>query len=73
MTHTDFAETITNLPADQQNAFFEALKGQLFEEDWLTTVKFISLYGMLHNPEKYHAMKDATKHTMYERMVAHGI
>lgn len=73
MTPCEFADTITNLPTDRQNAFFETLKDQLSEEDWLTTVKFISLYGMLHNPEKYNALKNAMAHTMYERLVAHGI
>lgn len=73
MTHIEFADTITNLTAYQQNAFFEALKGQLSEEDWLATVKYISLHGMLHNPEKYNALKKAMAHTMYERLVAHGI
>lgn len=66
MTHTEFADTICNLPIEQQNAFFETLKNYLSEEDWLTTVKFISLHGMFHNPEKYFAMKNAVKDTLSE-------
>ena len=66
MTYIEFAETINNLPIPQQNAFFETLKNYLSEEDWLTTVKFISLHGMFHNPDKYTAMKDAVKDTLLE-------
>lgn len=66
MTHTEFADTVSRLPADQQNAFFESLKDQLSEEDWLAAVKFISLYGMFHNPEKYTALKNAVLDTLKE-------
>lgn len=66
MTHIEFADTITNLSVEQQNTFFEALKNYLSEEDWLTTVKFISLHGMFHNPEKYAAMKNAVRDTLSE-------
>jgi hypothetical protein len=72
MTHTEFADTITNLPVEQQNAFFETLKDQLSEKDWLTAVKFISLYGMFHNPEKYAAMKNAVLETLKE-VIYNGI
>lgn len=70
MTATEFAQTIIELPVDKQNAFFEDLKDRLSEEDWLTTVKFISLYGMFTNPEKYAAMKNAVAATLVEEVFA---
>lgn len=66
MTPNEFADTIINLPTERQNAFFEVLKNHLSEEDWLTTVKFISLHGMFHNPDKYFAMKNAIRDTLSE-------
>ena len=66
MTPCEFAETINNLPTEQQNAFFEVLKDQLSEKDWLTTVKFISLHGMFHNPDKFTSMKNAVCDTLKE-------
>lgn len=71
MTPNEFAETILRLPVDQQNAFFETLKGQLSEEDWLATVKFISLFGMYHNPGKFYAMKKAVKAVLVEELFGH--
>lgn len=72
MSPYEFAETVTNLPVEQQNTFFETLKNYLSEEDWLTTVKFISLHGMFHNPDKYTAMKNAVKDALVE-VIYNGI
>ena len=72
MTVNEFADTVIQLPAEQQNTFFEILKNQLSEEDWLTTVKFISLHGMFLNPDKYTAMKNAVKDTLSE-VIFNGI
>ena len=71
MTAAEFAETIIHLPVEQQNAFFEALKDQLSEEDWLATVKFISVFGMFHSHAKYNAMKKAIKATLVEEFFGH--
>ena len=71
MTPNEFAETILRLPVEKQNAFFETLKDQLPEEDWLATVKFISLLGMYLNPAKYNAMKNAVKATLVEELFGH--
>lgn len=59
MTTTEFLDTVSNLPAEQQNAFIEAIKSQLTEEEWLATVKCISLFGMFKSPAKYKAMRSA--------------
>lgn len=66
MTPYEFADAINNLPVAQQNSFFEVLKDQLSEKDWLTTVKFISLHGIFTNPEKYTALKNAVCDTLKE-------
>lgn len=71
MTATEFAETIIHLPVEQQNAFFEALKGHLSEEDWLATVKYVSLHGMFRSPAKFNAMKNAVKATLFEELFGH--
>ena len=71
MSHTEFAETIIHLPVEQQNAFFETLKDQLSEEDWLATVKFISLYGMFRSPAKHKAMKKAVLAQLVEELFGH--
>ena len=73
MTPTEFADTIIHLPADKQNEFFETLKGQLSEEDWLATVEFISVYGMFHSPAKYNAMKQAIGDTLCEEIFGHTV
>lgn len=71
MTPNEFAETIIHLPVEQQNAFFEALREHLSEEDWLATVKFISVFGMYHSQAKYNAMKQAVKETIVEELFGH--
>lgn len=68
MTPYEFAETVNNLPVAQQNAFFEVLKEQLSEKDWLTTIKFISLDGLFRNPDKYTALKNAVCDTLKEEL-----
>lgn len=59
MTITEFATTVTNMPAEKQNEFFEKLKTELSEEDWNTTVKFISIFGLITNQAKYKAVRSA--------------
>lgn len=71
MSHTEFADIIIHLPAEQQNAFFEALKGELSEEEWLATVKWVSVYGMFKSPAKYNAMKKAVKAALVEELYGH--
>lgn len=71
MTPNEFAETIIHLPVEQQNAFFETLKDQLSEEDWLVTVKFISVYGMFRSPAKHKAMKKAVLAQLVEELFGH--
>jgi hypothetical protein len=70
-TPNDFAEYIIHLPVDMQNKFLEVLKEELSEEDWLTTVKFISLHGMYRSEAKYNAMKHAVKATLIEEIFGH--
>ena len=71
MTPREFAHTICQMPAEQQNAFFEELKGRLCEEEWLATVQFISLCGLYLHPGKYNAMKEAMKEIMFEEIFGH--
>ena len=71
MTPEEFAETIIHLPVEQQNAFFEILKDQLSEADWMATVQFISVFGMYRSPAKYYAMKNAVKSTLFEELFGH--
>jgi hypothetical protein len=59
MKIADFARTVTNLPAEQQNEFFRKLKTELSEEDYNTTVQFISIFGLITNPAKYKAARSA--------------
>lgn len=73
MNPMEFAEIIINLSPEQQNEFFENLKEQLSEEDWKTTVKFISLYGMFKNPEKFEAMKNAVCDMLCENIYGHTV
>ena len=71
MTPREFADTIIHLPVEMQNEFFETLKNQLSEEDWLATVQFISLHGMFRHPGKYNAMKEAMMDVMFEEIFGH--
>ena len=70
MTPIEFAEIVNQLPVDKRETFFDNLKDQLSEEEWLVTVRFIGLYGMLKNPEKYNAMKDAVRDILCEELFA---
>lgn len=71
MTPNEFAETVIHLSAEKRSEFFEALKDQLSEEDWLTVVKFISLHGLFHSEAKYKALKKAVKATLVEELFGH--
>ena len=71
MTPNEFAETIIHLPVEQQNAFFEILKDQLSEEDWMATVQFISLNGMYRSPAKFNALKKAVEAQLVEEFYGH--
>lgn len=59
MTAVEFAYTVTNMDAEAKTAFFERLKDNLSEEDYNTTVQFISWIGMFRSPAKYKAMRTA--------------
>ena len=69
MTPTEFLDTVSNLPAEQQNAFFEAIKDQLTEKEWLATVQCISLFGMFKSPAKYKAMRSALCEALFSMNV----
>lgn len=71
MTPNEFADTVIHLSVEKQNKFFETLKDQLSEEDWLTVVKFISLHGMFHSEARYKALKKAVKATLTEEIFGH--
>lgn len=72
MTAMDFANAIVALPAEEQNACFEALKGVLSEKDYNTTVQFIALHGMFTNPAKYYAMREAVKEMIVAEFFANN-
>ena len=59
MTIVEFARTVLSMTAEHQNEFFNNLKTVLSEEDWNTTVKFISSVDLLTNPAKYKAVRSA--------------
>ena len=65
MTIVEFANTVTNLPAEKQNEFFNSLKDVLSEEELNATIQFISLFGMFTNPMKYKAMRTALCEEMF--------
>lgn len=71
MTATEFAQTVAQLPADQQNAFLAKLKEVLTEYEYKTTASYISLFAMYHNPAKYNAMKNAVKAQLVEELFGH--
>ena len=73
MNPMEFAAQIIQMSAEQQNAFFERLKSELSEEDWNTTVKFISLFGMFKNPAKYEAIKTAVCDALCEDFYGHTV
>ena len=72
MTATEFAQTFTQLPTDQQNALLANLKEVLSEDEYKTTASFLSLFGMFQNPEKYEAMKNAVREKVCENLFAHA-
>ena len=55
----EFADTVSAMPAEMQNEFFEILRNELSEEDCLTVMKFVSLNSLFKSPAKYEAMKHA--------------
>lgn len=71
MNEREFADTIISMPTEKQNEFFEALKGQLPEEDRIAVMKYISLWGMYNNPAKYNAMKNAVLDMLCEEFYGH--
>ena len=72
MTAFEFAQTVTQLPADQQNAMLARLKEVLTEDEYKTTASFLSLFGMFTNPEKYEAMKNAVREMVCEEFFGHA-
>ena len=73
MTMFEFAETVNGMPVEKRNEFIERLKGELSEDEWNATVKFISLYGMFKSPVKYEAMKNAVCDTLCEELYGHTV
>lgn len=71
MTANEFAATVAALPAAQQNEFFEILKDTFSEEDYIETVKRVSLESMFRSVGKYNAMKEAVKATLFEDIFGH--
>lgn len=65
MTMYEFADTVCKLPVEQQNEFCSSLKEILSEDEYLATVKFISLWGMFKSPAKYKAMRTAISETLF--------
>lgn len=68
-----FASMIISMSPEIQNEFFEKLKSELNEEDWLTVAKFISLWSMYNNPAKYKAMKKAIGDMLCEEIYGHTV
>ena len=65
MTAIEFANTVTNLPAEKQNEFFDELKNILSEEDYMTTIKYVSFIGLFKSPAKYKALRSALCEAMF--------
>ena len=61
------------MPIERRNEFFERLKKELSEDEWLATVKFISLFGMFKSPVKYEAMKNAVCDMICEDVFGHTV
>ena len=59
MTAVEFASTVLSMSNEKQNEFFNKLKTVLSEEDWKTTVLYISSIDLLTNPAKYKAVRTA--------------
>lgn len=59
MTAAEFANTVTDLPIEKQNEFFDNLKSVLSEEDYIATVKYVSFIGLFKSQEKYKALRSA--------------
>lgn len=71
MTAFEFAKTVCELPAEQQNELLANLKEVLTEDEYTATAQFISLLGIYHNPAKYHALKNAVRDMMLEKYFGH--
>lgn len=65
MTAAEFANTVTNLPVEMQNEFFASLKEVLSEEDYRTTLEFVSWIGMFKSPTKYKALRTAISEKLF--------
>ena len=65
MTMTEFARTVLSMSEEKQNEFFSVLKTELSEEDWNTTVQFISIFSLLTNSSKYKAVRTAICETLF--------
>ena len=73
MTSMEFANKVIQMPAEKQNALFESLKKELSKEDWETMVKFISLYSMFNNADKYEAVKNAVRDQLCKEIYGHTV
>lgn len=65
MNAIEFANTVTNLPVEMQNEFFENLKEVLSEEDYKTTLEFVSWIGIFKSPAKYKALRTAISEELF--------
>ena len=65
MTAVEFANTVTNLPAEKQNEFFASLKDVLSEEEWNVTVQYIGWIGLFKSPAKYKALRTAISEELF--------
>ena len=59
MTMVEFADTVSNLPADMQNEFFANLPECLTDDEKLAVIKYCSLFGLFKSPAKYKALRSA--------------
>lgn len=65
MTPVEFAMEVSSLPAEAQNEFFESIKEFLSQDEYLETVKYISLTGLFRSPAKYKALRSAIYQTLF--------
>ena len=73
MGSLEFAGIIASLSAENQNEFFESLKGKISDEDLKTVMSFVSLWSMFKNPAKYEAMKNAVCDQLFEEFYGHTV
>ena len=65
ITAIEFANTVTDLNAKRQNEFFESLKNYLSEEDYKTTLEFVSWIGLFKSQKKYKSIRTAISQELF--------